>query len=131
MIALAALADGEGDAGRAFEFKEGEGVIGAMVGGAALAFYALIGFEDSVNVAEETEQPQRDYPRALFAGLLIAGVIYLAVSALASMVVPTDTLAESSGPLLEVVAGRAAVASRRSCSPRSRCSRWPTARSST
>ncbi len=102
VIALAALADGEGDAGRAFEFKEGEGVIGAMVGGAALAFYALIGFEDSVNVAEETEQPQRDYPRALFAGLLIAGVIYLAVSALASMIVPTDTLAESSGPLLEV-----------------------------
>jgi amino acid transporter len=103
VIALAALADGEGDAGRAFEFKEGESVIGAMVGGAALAFYALIGFEDSVNVAEETEQPQRDYPRALFAGLLIAGVIYLAVSALASMTVPTDALAESSGPLLEVV----------------------------
>ena len=51
-----------------------------MVGGAALAFYALIGFEDSVNVAEETEQPQRDYPRALFGGLLIAGVIYLAVT---------------------------------------------------
>jgi basic amino acid/polyamine antiporter, APA family len=103
VIALAALADGEGDAGRAFEFKEGESVVGAMVGGAALAFYALIGFEDSVNVAEETEEPQRDYPRALFAGLLIAGVIYLAVSSLASMIVPTDTLAESSGPLLEVV----------------------------
>jgi amino acid transporter len=103
VIALVALLDGEGDAGRAFEFKEGESVVGAMVGGAALAFYALIGFEDSVNVAEETEEPQRDYPRALFAGLLIAGAIYLAVSALASMIVPTDTLAESSGPLLEVV----------------------------
>ena len=62
VIALAALADGEGDAGRAFEFKEGEGVIGAMVGGAALAFYALIGFEDSVNVAEETEQPAARLP---------------------------------------------------------------------
>jgi len=103
VIAAAALADGEGDAGRAFDFKEGESVVGAMVGGAALAFYALIGFEDSVNVAEETERPERDYPRALFAGLLIAGVIYLAVSLLASMVVPTDDLAGSSGPLLEVV----------------------------
>jgi APA family basic amino acid/polyamine antiporter len=103
VIALAAVLNGEGDVGRAFEFKEGESVVGAMVGGAALAFYALIGFEDSVNVAEETQEPQRDYPRALFAGLLIAGVIYLAVSTLASMTVPTDTLAESSGPLLEVV----------------------------
>ena len=28
-----------------------------MLGGAALAFYALIGFEDSVNVAEETRDP--------------------------------------------------------------------------
>jgi basic amino acid/polyamine antiporter, APA family len=102
VIAVAALGDGQGDAGRAFEFKEGESVVGAMLGGAALAFYALIGFEDSVNVAEETRDPRRDYPRALFAGLLIAGVIYLLVSGLASMVVPTDRLAESSGPLLEV-----------------------------
>jgi APA family basic amino acid/polyamine antiporter len=103
VIALAAMVNGDGDVGRAFEFKEGESVVGAMVGGAALAFYALIGFEDSVNVAEECERPERDYPRALFAGLLIAGAIYLAVSALASMIVPTDKLAESTGPLLEVV----------------------------
>jgi amino acid transporter len=102
VIAVAALADGTGDTGRAFEFKEGESVIGAMLGGAALAFYALIGFEDSVNVAEETEDPQRDYPRALFGGLLVAGVIYLLVSGLAAMVVPVDRLAGSSGPLLEV-----------------------------
>ena len=74
VIAVAALGDGQGDAGRAFEFKAGESVVGAMLGGAALAFYALIGFEDSVNVAEETRDPQRDYPRALFGGLLIAGV---------------------------------------------------------
>ena len=103
VIAVAALADGAGDTGRAFDFKEGESVVGAMVGGAALAFYALIGFEDSVNVAEETQRPERDYPRALFGGLLIAGAIYLAVSLLASMVVPTEDLADSSGPLLEVV----------------------------
>ncbi len=73
-----------------------------MVGGAGLAFYALIGFEDSVNVAEETRNPQRDFPRALFGGLLIAGVLYLAVTILASMAVPTGTLAGSDGPLNEV-----------------------------
>ena len=104
VIAIAALADGQGDPGRAFEFKEGESVIGAMLGGAALAFFALIGFEDSVNVAEEAKDPRHSFPRALFGGLLVAGAIYLTVTILASMVVPTDVLAESDGPL-QTVAG--------------------------
>ncbi|ADB53335.1 APC family permease [Conexibacter woesei] len=102
VIAAAAVLNGDGDAGRALDFKEGETVPIAILAGAALAFYALIGFEDSVNVAEETEQPQRDYPRALFGGLLAAGVVYLTVTVLASMAVPTDRLASSTGPLLEV-----------------------------
>ena len=75
----------------------------AIMGGTGLAFFALIGFEDSVNVAEETQNPRRDFPRALFGGLLLAGVIYLLVTLVASMAVPTGTLADSDGPLLEVV----------------------------
>jgi basic amino acid/polyamine antiporter, APA family len=54
----------------------------AVLGGAGLAFYALIGFEDSVNVAEEAKDPERNYPRALYGGLFIAGCLYLIVSAL-------------------------------------------------
>ena len=103
LIGVAALSTGSGDPGRAFEFKEGMSVPLAILGGAVLAFYALIGFEDSVNVAEETQNPSRIYPRALFGGLLVAGVIYLLVTFTASMVVNTETLASSSGPLLEVV----------------------------
>ncbi|MBJ7331583.1 MAG: amino acid permease [Solirubrobacteraceae bacterium] len=103
VIGVAYLADGGGDPGRALDFKSGEAVPLAILSGAALAFYALIGFEDSVNVAEETKEPERAYPLALFGGLLIAGVIYLAVTVVASMVVPTNDLVGSSGPLLEVV----------------------------
>jgi basic amino acid/polyamine antiporter, APA family len=102
-VGIAALGDGDADFGRNFEFKEGESVFLAIIGGASLAFYALIGFEDSVNVAEETRDPARAFPRALFAGLAIAGVIYLLVTLTASMVVPTGALSDSSGPLLEVV----------------------------
>ncbi len=102
VIGIAALADGIGDPSRAFEFTGDESVPLAILGGAGLAFFALIGFEDSVNVAEETQDPERNYPRALFGGLVIAGLIYIAVSMVASMVVPTAKLAESSGPLLEV-----------------------------
>ncbi len=103
LIAAVALFQGDADTGRAFEFKDGSSVFAAMLAGAALAFYALIGFEDSVNVAEETTEPRRIYPRALFGGLAIAGVLYFLVTFGASIVVPTNDLASSSGPLLEVV----------------------------
>lgn len=102
-IGVVALVRGEGDPGRALELNtEGAAWMGVL-GGAALAFYALLGFEDSVNLAEEAQHPRRDYPRALFGGLAIAGAIYLAVAFTASMLVETDVLVGSTGPLLEVV----------------------------
>src|SRR6478735_6289979 len=102
-IGVVELVRGEGDPGRALELNtEGAAWMGVL-GGAALAFYALLGFEDSVNLAEEAKHPRRDYPRALFGGLAIAGAIYLAVAFTASMLVETDVLVGSTGPLLEVV----------------------------
>ena len=91
VIGIGAIADGGAsvDPGRVFEFKAGESIAAAIMGGAGLAFFALIGFEDSVNVAEEARDPSRDYPRALLGGLLIAGTVYLLVTTVASMVVPT------------------------------------------
>ena len=103
LIGIFALGSGTGDPGRAFEFKEGSAVLPAILAGTVLSFYALIGFDDSVNVAEEVQSPSRSYPFAIFGGLLAAGIIYLLVTFTASMVVPTGALAESSGPLLEVV----------------------------
>lgn len=105
VIAAAALVEGGSavDAGRAFDVPDGASVFSAVSAGAAVAFYALIGFEDSVNLAEETRDPGRSYPRALFGGLLVAGAIYVVVTVLASMAVPTARLAGSDGALLEVV----------------------------
>jgi basic amino acid/polyamine antiporter, APA family len=103
LIAAVALGQGDADVGRAFEFKDGSSIFAATLAGAALAFYALIGFEDSVNVAEETKDPVRVYPKVLLGGLAIAGVVYLLVTIGASIVVPTADLASSDGPLLEVV----------------------------
>jgi basic amino acid/polyamine antiporter, APA family len=103
VIGLMALGTGTGEPARAFEFKEGASILPAILAGTVLSFYALIGFDDSVNVAEEVRHPSRIYPRAIFGGLLAAGIIYLLVTFTASMVVPTAQLAESSGPLLEVV----------------------------
>jgi APA family basic amino acid/polyamine antiporter len=97
-----ALGNGIADAGNAFEFSEGN-TFNLVIGGAALAFFAMVGFEDSVNMAEETNDPPRTFPRALFAGILITGVIYMLVAFFATAIVPLDVLGESSGPLLEIV----------------------------
>jgi amino acid transporter len=103
VIGAAFLFDGGGDPGRALEFKAGEAPVLLLLAGASLAFYALIGFEDSVNVAEETRGAHRTFPRTLFTGLAVAGAVYLLVTTVASMAVPTEKLASSDGPLLEVV----------------------------
>ncbi|MFE3452858.1 APC family permease [Nonomuraea sp. NPDC059194] len=102
-IGIYALFTGEGEPARALEFHPVSGAFLGILGGTALAFYALLGFEDSVNLAEEAKEPQRDYPRALFGGIAVAAVIYLAVAFTATMLVDTKTLVASTGPLLEVV----------------------------
>ncbi|MBW4428848.1 MAG: APC family permease [Nostoc desertorum CM1-VF14] len=75
----------------------------AVVQGAALAFYAFIGFEDIVNVAEEVENPERNVPRAILLALAIAGTVYILVSWLAIGVLNPSELAASGAPLLDVV----------------------------
>lgn len=78
-----------------------------MVGvfaGAVLAFYAFIGFEDIVNVAEEVTDPAKTMPRAIVATLLIAGGLYLAVSVTALAVLPLAELAGAEAPLALVYA---------------------------
>jgi amino acid transporter len=103
IVAAVAITSGDAEPSRAFEFKEGGSMLGAALAGAAIAFYALVGFEDSVNVAEETRDPARTFPKALFGALAIAGAIYLLVTIGASMVVPTGDLASSDAALLEVI----------------------------
>ena len=72
--------------------------------GAVLAFYAFIGFEDIVNVAEEVKNPARSMPIAIVATLVIAGGLYLAVSVTALAVLPLVELAGSEAPLSLVYA---------------------------
>jgi APA family basic amino acid/polyamine antiporter len=71
---------------------------GIFLGG-FLAFYAFIGFEDMVNVAEEVRQPERNLPRAILLALLVATLLYLLVALAAVTTVPGDRLAASDAPL--------------------------------
>lgn len=64
-----------------------------------LAFFAFIGFEDIVNLAEEVKEPERTLPWAIFLTLLLGTVFYFAVTAVAILSVPLDQLAASPAPL--------------------------------
>jgi APA family basic amino acid/polyamine antiporter len=100
LIGVLALFGGTAEPARPFEFTSDAFVPLAVLTGASVAFYALIGFEDSVNVVEETEDPSRTFPRALFGGIALTGVVYLLVAFTATMIVEPARLAgEESAPL--------------------------------
>jgi amino acid transporter len=97
------FSSGEAELARALEFKPGVSPMLAVLGAALLAFYSFVGFETSANLAEEIKDVRKVYPRALFAALITAGVVYMAVGVAASSVLPTEKLLATSAPLLEVV----------------------------
>lgn len=97
------LFSGGADLGRPFEFNDGGNPALLALTGAVLAFFAMTGFENAANVVEETQNPSRVFPRALLGGMATAGVIYLVIAFIASMVTPIGQLAGSEVALLEVV----------------------------
>ncbi|MEV6597842.1 APC family permease [Actinoplanes sp. NPDC051346] len=104
-----ALGGGNGDLSRLVDFDApaGENAVLSVTAATALAFFAMVGFEDSVNMAEETRDPVRIFPKVMLTGLCVTGVIYVlvAISAVA-LVTPAD-LGEGEAPLLKVVSAGA------------------------
>ena len=81
--------------------------LGAWTGigfGAFLAFYAFIGFEDMVNVAEEVREPRRTLPLAIYSALILAAFLYVLVALVAVLALDVNSLAQSKAPLVDVVA---------------------------
>jgi len=72
---------------------------GIIFSGALLAFYAFIGFEDMVDVAEEVKNVKRNLPLAIFSTLTITTVLYMMIMLLAVLSIPPQELAKSHAPL--------------------------------
>jgi basic amino acid/polyamine antiporter, APA family len=87
----------------AFDTAADKNVFLAVTTATSLAFFAMVGFEDSVNMAEEIKDPVRVFPKVLLTGLGIAGVVYILVAIVAVALVPVGTLEASDTPLVEVV----------------------------
>ena len=87
----------------AFDTADQKNTFMAVTAATSLAFFAMVGFEDSVNMAEETKDPVKTFPKILLSGLSIAGIVYILVSIVAVALVPVGELQASDTPLVEVV----------------------------
>jgi len=72
---------------------------GGIVAGSFIAFYAFIGFEDIVNVAEEVRDPHRNLPRAIVIALVVTSLFYFAVATVSILTVVPADLARTDAPL--------------------------------
>ena len=54
----------------------------------AVVFFAYIGFDAVSTTAEEAKNPKRDLPIGIIASLIICTVLYIAVAAILSGIVP-------------------------------------------
>jgi basic amino acid/polyamine antiporter, APA family len=104
-IGLWAIAAGAGDVSRIVEFRTSDtgSTLWPVIAATTLAFFAMVGFEDSVNMAEECKDPTRIFPKILLLGLGITGLIYILVSISAITLVSPEQLGEGETPLLKVV----------------------------
>lgn len=71
-----------------------------------VAFFAYMGFEDIVKLAEETKNPEKTIPRALFISCAIVIVIYSLVTVSAVSLIPYQQLAASASPLADIANAR-------------------------
>ena len=77
-------------------------IVPVVLSGALLAFYAFIGFEDMVEVAEEVKDVRRNLPRAIVWTLGITTVLYLLLVAVAVLSIEPRELAASTAPLADL-----------------------------
>ena len=89
-----------------FENASDRGMFAAVTVATAIAFFSMVGFEDSVNMVEECHEPEKIFPRTMLTGLGIAVVIYMLVAVSVVMVLPIGDIQNfdgETGILLEVV----------------------------
>jgi len=78
--------------------------IAGVFKGAALVFFAFLGFESVVKLSEECTNPRKTIPRALILSILITTGLYVLVAVSAVSVLDWQTLGSSTAPLAEVAA---------------------------
>ena len=84
------------------DLLSGKGASG-ILGASALVFFAFIGFDEVITLAEETKNPRRTVPLALLAGLGGSTLLYVAVAVAAVSVLGAGSLGAAERPLADVL----------------------------
>ncbi len=112
-VGLSVIARGESDLTQLVSFADdrGMGVVFAVTAATSIAFFAMVGFEDAVNMVEETKDPERVFPRTMLVGLSVAALLYVLVAVAVVSVLGAaelEAIGDAEGrALLEVVAAGA------------------------
>lgn len=73
--------------------------LSGILSASALIFFAYLGFEDIVNVAEETKNPEKTIPKALIISIIITTCLYILVASTAVSLADWRVLGETNAPL--------------------------------
>ncbi len=105
LIGIYAASGGKADFSRVtvFDTSGDKNVFLAITAATSLAFFAMVGFEDAVNMAEETKDPVRNFPKMMLTGIGVTGLIYVLVAIFSVALVPVGELGEGDTPLTQVV----------------------------
>ena len=76
--------------------------IDGLLTASVIAFFAYMGFEEIVKLAEETKNPEKTIPKALFISSAIVIAIYTVVTICAVSIIPYQQLGESQSPLADI-----------------------------
>ncbi|MCC3279123.1 APC family permease [Arthrobacter sp. zg-Y40] len=104
VVCAIVFGSGNGEPSRLLEFAPDVPPLQGAFAASIVAFFSFLGFEAAANMAEEVRNPSKAYPRALFGAICTAGVVYLLIALGAVIVMDPTDLADSTGPLLAVVA---------------------------
>jgi len=76
--------------------------VGVLMG-SFLAFYAFIGFEDMVNMSEETKKPQTTMPKAIITALIVTAIVYVVIALVAILSLPLSVLEQTEAPMADIM----------------------------
>ena len=104
-VGVWAVLQGQGEPSRLTEINtHDQNAWAAVTAATSLAFFAMVGFEDSVNMAEECRNPVQIFPKVLLTGLATAAAIYILVAVTSSLLLSADELeAAGTSSLLKVI----------------------------
>ena len=96
LVGVLVVVNGDANFSQPFDLNDGNPAL-VVLGGVALAFFAMTGFENAANIAEEVRNPSKVFPKALLGGMAVAGVLYMVIAFIASMVAPIEDLSKDGG----------------------------------